>query len=75
MQDAAERGLTVQIWRLKKVMEVTGLGRSTIYLRIKNGNFPKPICLGAGRAVGWLASEIEEWIMARVKERDEQAVA
>ncbi len=59
----------MQIWRLKKVMEQTGLGRSSIYNFIKDGSFPKPVPLG-GRAVGWLASEVEEWIRGRIRERD-----
>lgn len=65
----------MQIWRLKKVMDRTGLGRSSIYKFIAEGAFPKPVPLGGGRAVGWLASEVEEWIMERVKARDAQAAA
>lgn len=59
----------MQIWRLKKVMEKTGLGRSSIYKRVGEDAFPKPVSLG-DRAVGWVASEVEEWIVARVRERD-----
>lgn len=59
----------MQILRLKKVMDMTGLGRSSIYKFISEGSFPRPVSLG-DRAVGWLAVEIEEWIMARVEERD-----
>jgi prophage regulatory protein len=33
------------------------------------GSFPKRIRLGQGR-VGWLEAEIEDWIAARVAERD-----
>lgn len=62
----------MQIWRLKKVMEQTGLGRSSIYNFIKAGIFPKPVPLG-GRTVGWLASEVEEWIRGRIRERDTMA--
>lgn len=65
----------MQIWRLKKVMSITGIGRSSIYKFVSEGIFPKPINLGGGRAVGWLASEVEEWIAARVKERDQKAAA
>lgn len=54
-----------RILRRKQVQELTGLSRSTIYLRIAQGNFPKAISLGA-RAVGWLESEIEEWVITRV---------
>ncbi len=49
------------ILRLPVVKSRTGLSRSTIYLRISQGSFPRPIHLGE-RAVGWLESAIEEWI-------------
>jgi prophage regulatory protein len=39
------------ILRLPDVKRSTGLSRSTIYLRITQGTFPKPVSLG-GRAVG-----------------------
>lgn len=57
------------VLRLPSVKERTGLARSTLYLRIAAGSFPKPIGLG-GRAVGWLESEVEEWIAARIAERN-----
>lgn len=53
------------ILRLPSVQARTGLSRSTIYLRVSEGTFPKPIALGP-RAVGWIASEIDEWIAQRV---------
>ncbi len=57
------------ILRLKKVKDRTGLSRSTIYLRIQEGTFPRPINLGA-RAVGWIEHEIDEWLISRVQKRD-----
>lgn len=53
------------ILRLSRVRAHTGLSRSSIYLRMSEGRFPRPVSLG-GRAVGWLQSEIEEWINQRV---------
>lgn len=53
--------------RLPEVKKLTGLSRSSIYLRIKAGNFPVPVRLG-GRAVGWVAEEIENWSRDRVLE-------
>jgi prophage regulatory protein len=53
------------ILRLPEVKKSTGLSRSTIYLRISQGTFPKPVSLG-GRAVGWLEAEIQEWLQRRV---------
>ena len=45
------------ILRLPDVKVRTGLSRSTLYLRISQGRFPKPISLG-GRAVGWVDVEL-----------------
>ena len=56
-----------KILRLKEVKTRTGLGRSTIYLRIAQGSFPKSIALGE-RAVGWLESDLDEWINERLRQ-------
>ncbi|WAW05093.1 AlpA family transcriptional regulator [Oxalobacter formigenes] len=53
------------ILRMKQVQEATGLSKSTIYLFIRQGKFKKPIRLGQN-SVGWLSSDIEEFINARV---------
>lgn len=55
-----------RILRLTDVKSRTGLSRSTIYLNISNGSFPRHISLGA-RCVGWLESEIDAWIQARIQ--------
>jgi len=55
------------ILRLPKVKAVTGLSRSTIYLRMSEGKFPKHISLGS-RAVGWLKSEVSDWMEKRILE-------
>jgi len=52
--------------RRKHVETRTGLSRSTIYQYVKDGAFPKPVQLGP-RAVGWLESDVSEWIAARVR--------
>ena len=53
------------ILRRKEVQARTGLSRSTIYLRMAQGTFPKMIPLGP-RAVGWVESEVEAWLQAQV---------
>lgn len=60
----------MKIIRLKEVISCTGLGRTSIYKYIAEGRFPKPVSLG-DRAVGFLESEVHEWILARVEQRDE----
>ena len=57
--------MPISILRLPAVKTRTGLSRSTIYLRISEGNFPKPISLG-GRAVGWVESDIQAWLQQKI---------
>ncbi|MGD8111317.1 AlpA family transcriptional regulator [Vibrio sp. TRT 17S01] len=58
--------------RLKEVMSLTGLGRSTIYkFMADETDFPKSVPLG-GRAVAWVESEIEDWMESRLSMRDNQ---
>jgi prophage regulatory protein len=58
--------MATSIQRLLLVKDRTGLSRSTIYLRIAEGTFPKQISLGS-RAVGWIESEIDEWLEQRIE--------
>lgn len=53
--------MSYKIIRLPEVIEITGLSRSTIYLRMSKGEFPQSISLGE-RAVGWLATHVEQWV-------------
>jgi prophage regulatory protein len=57
--------VAITILRRKQVQARIGLSRSTLYLRIAEGTFPKPVSLGA-RAVGWPASEVEALNAARI---------
>lgn len=57
--------MTTAILRLPNVKARTGLSRSTIYLRISEGRFPKPVSLG-GRAVGWVEEEITDWLNQQI---------
>ncbi|QQR80079.1 MAG: AlpA family phage regulatory protein [Deltaproteobacteria bacterium] len=53
------------ILRLPDVKLSCGLSRSTIYLRISQGLWPKPVSLG-GRSVGWPALEVMAINTARI---------
>lgn len=59
----------MRIIRLSEVLANTGLARSTVYKYVADGTFPKPVALG-DRAVGWVESEVQEWVLARIEERD-----
>lgn len=56
-----------KILALAAVQSKTSCGRSFVYQGIKDGTFPKQIRLGA-RRIGFLESDIDDWIAARVKE-------
>lgn len=56
--------------KLREVLFSTGLSRSTIYKYIADDLFPKPVSLGE-RSVAWVEDEVNDWLIARVHERDE----
>ncbi len=56
--------MTSRIIRLPEVIDRLSISRSTIYLRISEGKFPRPVSLG-GRLVGWHESDIQQWIEER----------
>ena len=62
---------SLTILRSKQVLARTGLSRSTLYNKLDkksayfDPSFPTQIQLG-GSAVGWIASEIDDWIVARI---------
>ena len=52
--------------KLPAVMNATGLSRSTLYARVKLGEFPAPVKLGA-RSVAWSVIDIRSWIAGRIE--------
>ncbi|AZM96584.1 AlpA family transcriptional regulator [Halomonas sp. QX-2] len=61
-----------QLLRRNIVLERCGMSTSTLYRLMDQQRFPPPVRIG-GRAVAWVESEINEWIEARIKERDNAA--
>jgi prophage regulatory protein len=60
---------STRLIKLKEVIQKTSLGHSSIYKFISEGTFPKQVSLGA-KSVAWLESEVDDWIMERLGERD-----
>ncbi|MCK1337331.1 AlpA family phage regulatory protein [Bradyrhizobium sp. 38] len=46
--------------KLADVTKATGLGRSTVYRKISENTFPKPLQLGPG-CVRWDADHLQAW--------------
>ena len=53
-----------RLLRLQEVKNRTTYSRSTIYRKMQEGTFPRPLKMG-DRAVRWRESEIEVWLAAR----------
>jgi len=56
-----------RILRFKQVAALVGLGKSSIYRKVQDGTFPKPIKLGSERACGWISTEVYDWIDEQVR--------
>lgn len=65
--------MTHTILRLPAVKSESGYSRSTIYLRITQGLWPKPVSLGA-RAVGWPAEEVAALNAARISGKNDDDI-
>ncbi len=54
----------VQILRIGQVLCMTGLSKTTLWRRVRAGEFPAPVRLGGprSRAVGWRRADVERWI-------------
>lgn len=57
-----------RILRLPEVMAATGYKRSSIYLFMAQGVFPKCHSINGRRAVGWDSWEIEVWIAQHLED-------
>lgn len=55
------------IMRLPAVLSATGLSRTTLWRRVRSGDFPAAVRLGGAqsRAVGWRRGDVEKWLLER----------
>ncbi|MBD8525314.1 AlpA family phage regulatory protein [Pseudoxanthomonas sp. CAU 1598] len=65
---------TPRLLRLPEVIKRTGLSRSAIYAAEATGRFPTRVCLTA-RAVAWVETELDQWVMERIASRSIEAKA
>lgn len=54
-----------KILRLPAVKAKTGLSRSSVYLFMARGEFPRSVSLGE-RSVGWVEADVDSWIAGRI---------
>ena len=61
--------MTENFLRRPDVERRTGIARSTLYDKMKSGDFPMPIRL-SGRCVAWLESEVADWQAQQMARHD-----
>lgn len=50
----------IRFIRLKEVLAICGMSRTSVYEAIKERKFPAPIRL-YGRSTAWIKSEVQQW--------------
>jgi len=59
---------TERLIRKPELMSMIGLSDATIWRMERAGKFPRRVQIG-GNSVGWLQSEINEWLERKAAER------
>ena len=56
--------MDTKILRVPEVLAAVGISRTTLWRRIKSGEFPPPVRLGGASAkiIGWRRADVERWI-------------
>ena len=48
----------------QQVLPIVGFSAPTLWRRVKDGSFPKPVSLPGGRSTRWRVGEVREWLAA-----------
>ncbi len=68
----SEQPKFVQILRHAEVRKRLKISSAKLFDMVAKGQFPKPfLIVPGGRAVGWLESTVDEWIVERKQSREE----
>ena len=58
-------------YRLREVLQIVPVKKSSLFRWIQHKKFPAPYRLGP-RASAWSRREVQDWCEARIKPRDEE---
>lgn len=68
LNECIKKNQSPRYMRLREVVKIVGLSKSTIGRLIKRNEFPEGRYLG-GNSQAWLSTEIDEWMFSREKMR------
>jgi len=73
MSTKTKRTIIDPVLRRADAQAFTGLSDTQFEEKVANGELPQPFKVtDSGRTVAWLRKELEDWLAARVKKRDEE---
>jgi prophage regulatory protein len=55
--------------RVPAVIQMVGFSKTTLYARLRNGTFPKPLVLGP-QTIAFLESDILDWMQRQIAEQN-----
>lgn len=64
---ASDGSTSGQVLRITEVVQKIRRCRSGVYALVQQKKFPAPFKLGGSRASGWLASEVDEWLVEQIE--------
>ena len=65
-RSSTRESLPTDLIKIKEVIEMTGLSRSSIYRFVKLGELPNSINLSR-RSVAWVRASVEIWILGKIE--------
>ena len=71
---SAEQPKATRMLRMPEVLDKTGMSKSFVESKVRDGTFPQPVKLG-GRATAFIEEEVDQWLQqaieaSRVKEQE-----
>ena len=59
---------SVKLLRLPAIMEMTGISRSSVYRRVQENKFSKPVHVAVPKMTVWPSDVIEQWVQDQLSE-------
>ncbi|MGV6874522.1 helix-turn-helix transcriptional regulator [Pseudochelatococcus sp. B33] len=63
-----------RLLKITEVKEIVGMGASTIYRKVSDGEFPAPVRLSGGMS-RWRRSDLDRWMRSLTPEKEAEHVS
>ena len=62
---------SVRLTRLGEVRRLTGLSTFGVFAAMSRCEFPQRVAFNSGTAIRWVESEIQEYVLSRIAQREQ----